>query len=605
MLSRGKSMINLEAILESAEREVKSQVKAPLTQEEFSTFVAEAYARLYYYQKEVIDLLNKENIEKGRIISPTGSGKDIIMNSIYLNDIFSSKNTCNNYLKVSHRLSLNVQLLVSMIKYIPEDVNIAFIGSGGININKLNKKLKLAGSKRKIKAKDFVKTTNAEVLRKFINKDDNMTFIVATYHSLDVVSGIDVKVACFDEAHTIVSRDVDNKFITSVRNISNMVQNAYFFTATQKVYGVDGGMNDEELFGPVIFDIPAKELIDGGYIATPKIHFVRPTDDNHGDLNTLAMEEKTILDSFKEHDAIIKKDSACHPDGSSRGKMLVNSSGSTSMKEMLSSKTMKDFSIDSNTKIYFIASHDDVLYKAIINGEIKEFDREDWMDEVAALEREDAAIIFHIRILTEGIDLPNITGVLFTRPKDLIDFLQSIGRGLRRTVYDRNNILHTKTVGQLEVEKQEKPYGYVILPCNFLISEGDVSDMITILLNLVTTYKMSVHEMVLETGDSKGIIDKVMPAGTNLSKSNSKKIKGAIKELEHIFVDIYGSELNFDNSIKVGEGEFVEYNDGAANFDNIIASELIKLAELRKIKEVCTADTTEEFADNIKGLFGE
>lgn len=597
-------MINLEAILEQAETEVMSNNTTSLTRDEFSKRVKEAYGKLYYYQKDVSDIINKENLSKGRIVCPTGAGKDTIMNYIYLNSVFNSNNTCKNYLKVSHRLSLNVQLLVSMIKYIPEDVNIAFIGSGVINTNKLNKKLKIAGSKRKVKASNFIRTTDADVLKEFIEKDDSTTFIVATYHSLDVVNNIDVEIACFDEAHTIVSRDIDNKFTTSVRNILDTIKYCYYFTATQKVYGADGGMNDEELFGKVIYNIPAKELIDGGYIATPKIHFVKPADNDHGDLNTLAMEEKTILDSFKEHDIVVRKDSSCHPSGPSRGKMLVNSSGSDSMKKMLNSKTMQDFSIDYNTKIYFIACHEEVECKAIINGKIIEFDREDWMDEVSALPREEAAIIFHIRILTEGIDLPNITGVLFTRPKDLIAFLQSIGRGLRRTDYDRNNILHNKTVGQIETDKQEKPYGYVILPCDFLINEDDMSDMITILLNLVTTYKIPIHEMVLETGESRGIIDEVMPKGTSLSKLNSRKIKGAVKELEHIFIDIYGSELTFDNSKKIRDGEFIEYNDGAANFDNIIASELIRLSELRKIKEVCAVETTEEFANNVKGLFG-
>lgn len=595
--------MNLEAILEIAEKEVKATISKPLSHEEFKKKVDEAYNRLYYYQKDAYDIVAKPENRMGRIVSPTASGKDTIMNSIYLNAIHLNEKG-KTYVKASHRLSLNVQLTVSVIKYIHKEVNVAFIGTGDVSVNKINKKLKLSGSNKKISANNFIKTTNPEQLKKFIEKDDNTTFVVATYHSLNVLEGIDVEIACFDEAHIIPSRNPEEgKFINNLKNVLSTINRAYYFTATQKVYGVDGGMNDGEVFGPVIYSIAAKELIDGGYIATPKVHFVKPINAEHGAMDSIAMEEKTIVESFMEHDKIIVSDSSCHPKGSARAKMLVNSSGSESMNQMLSSLTLRDFSKDNEVKIFFIASHDDIQSKAIIDGEVVSYEREEWMDEVASLDRKDAAIIFHIRILTEGIDLPNITGVLFTRPKDIIDFLQSIGRALRRTSYDRDNILHNKVVSQLEVDKQEKPYGYVILPHDFLINEDDMSDMITILLNLVTTYRMPLSEMVLKTGDYEGITADVMPKGTGITKKMVKKLKGTVEELEHIFVDIYGSEWNFDNSTKIGDGEFVEFNDGVTAFENIMASTLISLAEKRKIDEMCKANTDDEFAINVKGLF--
>lgn len=525
------------------------------------------------------------------------------MNSVYLNSIHNNEKG-KTYLKTSHRLSLNVQLLISVIKYIPEDINIAFIGTGDITGNKINKKLKKAKAGKKISANNFIKTTNPKQLKEFIEKDDNTTFIVATYHSLHVLEGITIEVSCFDEAHIIPSRDPDaGRFINNVKCVLPTIKNAYYFTATQKVYGIDGGMNDEEVFGPVIFSVPNKELIDAGYIATPKIHFIKPANEEHGEMDSSAMMEKTILESYKEHDIVVQKDSSCHPEGSSRGKMLVNSSGSESMNQLLNSITMRDFSRDTGTKIFFIASHDDIKSRAIINGKVVEYEREDWMDAVAALDRNDAAIIFHIRILTEGIDLPNITGVLFTRPKDMIDFLQSIGRTLRRTVYDRTNILHDKTVSQLDISKQEKPYGYIILPHDFLINEDDMSDMITILLNLVTTYKIPLYEMTLNTGDYEGITKDAMPSGTNITPKMVNKLKGAVEELEHIFVDVYGTNFEFDNSSKIADGEFVEFNDGISVFENIMASTLIDLADKRRIYEANSSKTTEEYADNMKGIF--
>ncbi len=54
-------MINLEAILEQAETEVMSNNTTSLTRDEFSKRVKEAYGKLYYYQKDVSDIINKEN----------------------------------------------------------------------------------------------------------------------------------------------------------------------------------------------------------------------------------------------------------------------------------------------------------------------------------------------------------------------------------------------------------------------------------------------------------------------------------------------------------------------------------------------------------------
>jgi len=581
-------MIDINMILENAKREVALS-KTYMTKEMYQQSVTEAFKKLYYYQEEGISKIKSLHLSTpfGQVILPTASGKDTIMNLLILSDMvdkFDQKN--KNYAKFSHRLSLNVQLLVSIAKNLPENTNIVYVGTGSINLNKLNKDLKKNGSKP-ILATNFLKSTSSKQIKEFINKDDNNTLFIGTYHSLDKVANVKFELVCFDEAHTIVSQNNDGSFTANLEKVVNNIKNYYFFTATQKVYGVDAGMNNKDLYGPVIYTVPAIELIKGGYIASPRFHIIDPISIAGEELDeSIVMQEKTIIDSYKAHDEVIAKDSACHPHGLSRAKMLVNSQGSDSMKQFICSENMINFSKNENVKIFFIASHEGIKNTLIVNGEVVKLDREDWMDSIRNLKRDEAAIIFHIRILTEGIDLPNITGVLFTHSQELISFLQSIGRCLRRTDFDRKNILHDKTVSPEDKLKQEKPYGYVILPHNFLIDNNDYDKMLNILVNLVTTYDIPIQEMMLRNADSKGIFERLSPEGTNLKENLNKKLKGIIKELEHSILDITGEIWDFDRSVKVADGEFAMYKSNLSS----IVNNLIEFLENCDEKIVCLND---------------
>ena len=56
------------------------------------------------------------------------------------------------------------------------------------------------------------------------------------------------------------------------------------------------------------------------------------------------------------------------------------------------------------------------------------------------LEDNEDAILFHYDILTEGIDLPAITGVLPLRDLPLIKLIQNVGRSVRLLKEDRENL---------------------------------------------------------------------------------------------------------------------------------------------------------------------
>ena len=95
--------------------------------------------------------------------------------------------------------------------------------------------------------------------------------IFTTYHSLDKVekSGINVDTIYYDEAHNSVQKN----FIDAVEYFSFYSERCFSFTATPKHSSVSHriGMNDDFVYGDVIYQLPAPDLVDSGYILPPQV----------------------------------------------------------------------------------------------------------------------------------------------------------------------------------------------------------------------------------------------------------------------------------------------------------------------------------------------
>ena len=84
-----------------------------------------------------------------------------------------------------------------------------------------------------------------------------------------VDSGIVVNTAYFDEAHNSVKRN----FFAPTEVVSQSNARTFFFTATPKYSATvfKPGMNMPEVYGQTICQVPAPELVEGGYILPPKL----------------------------------------------------------------------------------------------------------------------------------------------------------------------------------------------------------------------------------------------------------------------------------------------------------------------------------------------
>lgn len=85
------------------------------------------------------------------------------------------------------------------------------------------------------------------------------------------------------------------------------------------------------------------------------------------------------------------------------------------------------------------------------------------IDEMQGMGDEQDAILLHIDILSEGINLPSITGVLTFREMNLIKLLQTIGRAARLLGVDRKR-LYKGEIKPMEWDKMVKPRCFVIFP---------------------------------------------------------------------------------------------------------------------------------------------
>ena len=339
------------------------------------------------HQQRALDALQTNAI--GQVIYPTGGGKTLvgIMDAVRR---FSIK-VPRTIVVVAPRILLAEQLSSEYLEHIT-NANVLHVHSG--------------------ETKHF-STTKSERIKLFVDMCQTVrehVIIFTTYNSLGRVmeSGIDVDTIYFDEAHNSVKRN----FFPATEYFSKKAERCYYFTATRKtsVTIAKPGMNDVDVYGNIICRVSAPELVDGGYIAPPKVKVIEMDKVDKKSL-TPHLESNNILTTIDDIGS--KKVLVC-----AKTTKQLTTIFQTDFAQQLADRGYSYLYITSKTG-------------AIIDG--VKVSREKFFEVLNAWGRQSDKkfVVLHRSILSEGINVSMLDSVVFMRNMDTIEMVQSIGRVLR------------------------------------------------------------------------------------------------------------------------------------------------------------------------------
>ena len=343
------------------------------------------------HQERILDRMLA--YKKGQMIVPTGGGKTLtmIMDTQRRHDNINNGTTT---VVVAPRILLAEQLCSEFLEVIDTaNTHILHVHSGETS---------------------HFSTTKAEKVNLFVNTartaGENVV-IFTTYHSLHRVQEADIEVNTiyFDEAHNSVQRN----FFPATEYFAADSDRCYFFTATPKhsLTISKPGMNDPEVYGQVLVNVPAPELVDGGYILPPKV-VVKQLPMIQGRKVMYADDCDNLIETIDDND--INKTLIC----ARTTKQIINLISQSDFCSELYQRGYSWMTITSKTG-------------AIIDG--KKVNREVFFETLNTWGKDSTKkfVVIHHSILSEGINVSGLEAVIFMRNMDYIGISQSIGRVIR------------------------------------------------------------------------------------------------------------------------------------------------------------------------------
>ena len=368
------------------------------------------------HQSEALNVMNQNDI--GQIIVPTGGGKTYIM----IEDLKANLNN-NVTVIVAPRILLAQQLCDDFITSIDKDLNVFHAHSGRTS---------------------YESSTKPDEIAEFVNNNSSV-IIFTTYHSLSriVDSGINIDNVYFDEAHNGTARS----FFVSVSAISQIASRCYYFTATPKIsYKHDRGMNNVNIWGEILLDVDARDLINGGAIIPPTIQSF-PVDLHFSKYNAHAHHSLTVQSFIK---------SINNYDGA---KVLISVPSSKILRRMISETKLLSTLEDLGYEVLHITSKFGAYVNKTKVNRTEFFNTlKEWGEETAK-----KFVIFHYSILSEGINVSGLSHTLLLRNLNIVEMSQTIGRVIRLHKEDKQNIAKN-IIPSGVLNLYRKPYGNCVIP---------------------------------------------------------------------------------------------------------------------------------------------
>lgn len=434
------------------------------------------------YQKKAIEKITEGflDTDRGKLIMACGTGKTLVAVKVVKN--FSEKSIL--YLLPS--LSLVQQTLNVFSSDSDFKLEVGIVCSAKDIKTPSNDDEHLITKEDLICVTGLKPTTDVKEISRFIDKESKKRtkILFCTYQSLDKIyeaykTNQDLRkldlVIC-DEAHKTAGVKEKEK-ISNFRLIQDKSKILYdkilFMTATPKIYGGKAkkqaenassietlfSMDNESVYGKVFFEYNFDKAIKDGFLTDYKVVILkikRSGLDKSKNGNVYFTKEfpfefdkeRNILDTENEQRSREGYHKVIFDFLEDKGiKRALNFTGKVSESKDIKD-TINQTEANKANKGNFEAYH--------LDGDNSIFQRKsglDWLEK----EEEDIKkikIMSNAKLLTEGIDVPNIDCIIFSRPKSsTVDIVQAVGRAIRKS--------------------KNKQFGYIILP---IIVPSDIDD---------------------------------------------------------------------------------------------------------------------------------
>lgn len=428
------------------------------------------------YQKEAIkkSVTYFKDHNRGKLIMAPGTGKT-----------FTSLKITEALMKEQHRTKFNVLYLVPSIQLLSQtlfswnddvaaDIHITSLSV--VSDRKANKRKNNTDEDLGAKDIGFEPTTNVEELLNHYNQlrqidlGRDMTVVFSTYQSIDVIKNAQEKgypefdLIIADEAHrtTGATKLGDDTAFTEVHSNNNVKGKLRLYqTATPRIYDqnskkkaeqnsiVVSSMDDENIYGQEIYRLGFGDAVTQGYLTDYKVMVLAISESyvNKDMQQMLAADNQLKVDDIGKiigvWNAMVKRDGLTGEIQDSPMKRAIAFTDTIKHSKIIANEfetVVNNYLTPNATNSYQVDVHH-------VDGGFNALQKEEEINWLAdeEIEENHARVLSNVRFLTEGIDVPNLDGIIFFSPKkSQIDIVQAVGRIMRKY--------------------EGKKYGYIILP---------------------------------------------------------------------------------------------------------------------------------------------
>jgi len=465
----------------------------------------------YLYQERILQA-KKEN-SKGILVAGTGAGKSYTMGWSIKERIAAGD---SDIVVIAPRILLAQQLFKSIDSLIGKSATFQhlFVYSGEA-IQREEKEL----TSEQILDVHFSTTSVHEIQAEKERADRNNVplILVTTYHSLDriIESGIPIDTAYLDEVHNAVSLE----FSKPVKQLSEVAERMYSYTATPKRSDSEKGRgnNNEEVYGKIICEVTAKELIEAGAIVPPAINYLY-SHINASDVDNVSLTRDIVKQTFDHYE---KYHSHLNH------KIWFACDGTETIHQLQNQTDLVKWAQQNNIDTFLTTSN----YGDWVNG-VRVKNRSEFLEmlQECGSDPNRKMAVLHYSILSEGIDVPGLTGCVLLRDMNAITLTQTIGRVLRMLPVDRRSISEG-LVKAGDTQSYVKGYGLVTVPIH-KDSEEDLQESVSAIYNALCGMGFP-PEVILHEEDTRGKKEMTLP--DDFQQIVKQKIKEVAADWEWVY----------------------------------------------------------------------